>query len=276
MDGTPRRTFAEIVREDDDFDLARAALAVAQDEDPSLDPESAAAELERLAREARARVPAGASARDTVRALNKYLFEELGFRGNLEEYYDPSNSFLHRVLERRVGIPITLSILYLEVGRRLGLPLVGVGLPGHFIVKVAGADEEILIDPFYKGVVLDEAECQRRLDAIYGGKVVLTKHFLRAVSKRELLTRMLYNLKRIHMRSGDTPHALAVLDKLLVLHPHAFEDIRDRGLLRYRAAQYEGAKADLRLYLDFLPQAEDAPKVKHTIALCERLGALRP
>ncbi|MCA1813030.1 MAG: transglutaminase-like domain-containing protein [Halobacteriales archaeon] len=276
MAGGAERSFADIVQDDEDLDLARAALAVARDEYPSLDAQGCLDELDALARAARARMEPGMALREQVVALNTYLFQECGFRGNLEEYYDPQNSHLNKVLERRVGIPITLSLLYIEVAQRIGLPVVGVGLPGHFVVKVAGADEEILVDPFYKGQLLDRAECQKRLDAIYGGKVVLTEQFLRAVSKRELLSRLLYNLKRIHMRSGDHPRALAVLDKLLALHPHAFEDIRDRGLVRYKAGQYGGAMEDLRLYIDFLPTAEDVPKLKHTILLCARLSAVRP
>lgn len=273
MEGRRSRAFEDLVSapDDDALDLARAALAVAQAEYPFLEPGPYLAQLDRLAREARERCPADAGLKERVAGLNKHLFQEQGFRGNLEDYYDPQNSYLSRVLDRKLGIPITLSLVYLEVGQRLGLPVVGVGLPGHFLVKVAGAHEEVLIDPFYQGAVLDRKECQRRLDAIYGGKVALSEQFLRAVGKREILARMLYNLKRIHLRAGDGERALVVLDMLLALQPHAFEDIRDRGMLLYRAACYAEALRDLRSYLEYLPSAHDAVSVKRAIQACERL-----
>lgn len=274
MDGTAsRRTFEDwvTVPDDEDLDLARAALAVARAEYPGIEPEDSIRRLDQMGAEVRAMVPAGASARERVAALNRVLFEVEGFRGNIEDYYDAQNSYLHRVLDRRLGIPITLSLVYLEVGQRAGLPLVGVGLPGHFVVKVAGAHEEILLDPFYKGAELDRAECQRRLDAIYGGKVAMSDQFLRAVGKREILARMLYNLKRIHMRNGDQRRAIGILDMLLALQPFAFDDQRDRGLLLYKEGRYQEALRDLRGYLEFLPVAQDAGNVQRAIEACQRL-----
>lgn len=266
------RSFETLVRaEDEDLDLARAALAIAEAEYPGLDPQPFLMGLDAMAANVRRALPAGAGTRAKVETLNRYLFEELGFRGNLEEYYDPQNSHLNRVLERRVGIPITLSIVYIEVGQRLGLPVVGVGLPGHFVIKIADAHEEILLDPFYKGTILDRAECQRRLDAIYGGKVVLSEQFLRAVGKRDILARMLYNLKRIHQRSGDPHRLLATLDMILALQPYSFEDLRDRGLALYKDGRFDDALRDLRGYLQWLPQAADAAAVQRAIAACERL-----
>jgi regulator of sirC expression with transglutaminase-like and TPR domain len=265
-------TFAAMLREDDEaLDVARAALAIAQSELPSIDSDAYVRQLDLMAERIAARVGPRATAQEKVLAINQHLFQDLGFRGNLEDYYDPQNSFLNRVLDRRLGIPITLSLVYIEVGRRLGLPIVGVGLPGHFVVKVADADGEILIDPFYQGVVLDRAECQRRLDAIYGGKVTLTEPFLAAVGKRDVLARMLYNLKRIYLRNNDQRRAIDVLDKLLVLQPYAFEDRRDRGMLLYKAGAYAAALDDLRAYLQFLPNASDAASVQRAIAACERL-----
>lgn len=275
-EGRPR-TFGEMVRGDDDqLDLAEAALAIAEDEFPGLDRAPYLARLDGLARDALLRAGTGADQRARLSALNALLFEELGFRGNLEDYYDAQNSYLHRVLDRRVGIPISLSLLHLEVGRRMGLPLVGVGLPGHFVVKLAGASEEVLVDPFYKGALLDRAECQRRLDAIYGGKVQLTEQFLRAVSKREVLARMLYNLKRIHLRAGDEARALRVLDHLLDLQPYALEDLRDRGLMLYRGNRYAEALRDLRQHQALLPGSPDTTEVQRAIAACERLQPRQP
>lgn len=262
---------AQVRGDDEDLDLARAALAIAEAEYPGLDPQPFLMALDAMAAHVRKVLPPGAGTRAKVEALNRYLFDDLGFRGNLEEYYDPQNSHLNRVLERRVGIPITLSLVYLEVARRLGLPVVGVGLPGHFVVKVAGAHEEVLLDPFYKGAILDRAECQRRLDAIYGGKVVLTEQFLRAVGKRDILARMLYNLKRIHQRNGDAHRLLATLDMILALQPYSFEDLRDRGMLQYKEGRFDEALRDLRGYLAWLPQAADAAAVQRAIAACERL-----
>jgi len=259
--------------EDDQLDLGFAALAVAADAYPELDAAFYVRKLDALAFEVGTRLRPGAPQKRVVEELSKHLFEELGFKGNMEHYYDPQNSYLNRVLDRRLGIPISLSLLYLETGRRLGLPMAGVGLPGHFLVKVIGAHEEILIDPFYEGAILDRAACQRRLDAIYGGKVQLTEQFLRAVSKREMLARMLYNLKRIHLREGHRDRAVMVLDKLLALQPFAFEDQRDRGMLRYQLGQYAQAMEDLQTYLSYLPAAHDAPQVQRTLRACERLRA---
>lgn len=274
MEGRPG-TFADLLRGDDDaLDLARAALAIAQPEFPAMDPAAYVAQLDAMALEVRERTGSG-SAAAKVQALNRYLFEERAFRGDLEDYYHPQNAYLNRVLDRGLGIPITLSLVYLEVGQRLGLPVVGVGLPGHFIVKVAGAHEELLVDPFYR-TLLTRQDCQKRLDAIYGGKLQLTEQFLRAVGKREVLARLLYNLKRIHVKADDTERALRVLDMLLALQPHAFEDLRDRGLLRYQAGRYAEALPDLRAYLGFLPRAADAAQVKRAIHACERLRAQRP
>lgn len=276
--GKGTTTFEALVRAEDDegLDLARAALAIAEAEYPGLDPTPFLMSLDAMAANVRKALPPRAGVRARVEALNRYLFDDLGFRGNLEDYYDAQNSHLNRVLERRVGIPITLSVVYLEVGRRLGLPVVGVGLPGHFVVKVADAHEELLLDPFYKGAFLDRAECQRRLDAIYGGKVVLSEQFLRAVGKREVLARMLYNLKRIHQRNSDAHRSLATLDMLLALQPYAFDDLRDRGLLHYKEGRFEEALRDLRGYLGWLPAAADAASVHRAIAACERLRATKP
>jgi regulator of sirC expression with transglutaminase-like and TPR domain len=273
-DVTPR-TFGELVRaeEDDSLDLAEAALAIAAAEYDGVDVGAYLLRLDAYAGRALAHAGHGASQRVKLDALSRELFDVEGFRGNLEDYYDSQNSYFNRVLDRRVGIPISLSLLYLEVGRRMDLPLVGVGLPGHFLVKLAGAHEEVLVDPFYQGAVLGRAECQQRLDAIYGGKVVLTEQFLRAVSKREVLARMLYNLKRIHLRAGDATRQLRVLDMLLELQPFSLEDVRDRGLVRYRSGAYKDALPDLRQYLSVWPAARDAADVQRAVAACERAHA---
>jgi regulator of sirC expression with transglutaminase-like and TPR domain len=197
-----------------------------------------------------------------VEALNSYLFNDLKFRGNAEEYYDPRNSFLNEVLERRTGIPITISTVYLEVGWRLGLPLHGIGFPGHFLVKYLRAEGDIILDPFHRGAILTEAECQSRLDQVYTGQVQIQPDFLAAATKREILARILANLKGIYVAAKDYRRALAAVERILVTNPNLAPEIRDRGILRMQLSQAPQAIADLEWYVTTNPQAEDVEEVR--------------
>ena len=181
-------------------------------------------------------------------------FDEQGFAGNQSEYYDPRNSLLNHVLDRRTGIPITLSVVYIEVGRRAGLRVEGVGLPGHFIVRVGDDDGAALVDPFH-GTTIDEDDCQQRLDIVYGGQVPLTDEHLRATSTHEILVRLLRNLKAIYTQSQLYARALAVVERILLLAPHALDERRDRGLLLAQLGRFSPAIADLQTYLGFVPNA---------------------
>lgn len=220
-------------RPDDEIDLAAASLLIAEAEYPGLDVAAYLAMIDDMAEAVRARMTSGVDA--VWHALNHYLFDELGFRGNDDDYYDPKNSFLNEVIDRRVGIPITMSLIYLEVGRRLGMELDGIAFPGHFLVQHRRADGDRLLDPYHKGVVLDTGELEERLRRALGEEAELTAEHLQVASKRQILTRMLNNLRGIYQRCGDVDRELGVLERLAILNPQdgritdALEALRRRG-----------------------------------------------
>ena len=261
-----RRRFAsEASRPDVEVDLARAALLVGAEEEPRrADVERCLARLDELGEGARAHAVRRGGSR--VEALNSYLFEELGFVGNESDYYDPRNSMLHQVLGRRVGIPITLSVVYIEVGRRAGLRVEGVGLPGHFIVRAYedGEGEGVLVDPFNRRAT-DAEECQGRIDLIYDGRVELSAEHLRAAGARSILVRMLGNLKAVYARAGLFRRALAAIDRLLLLAPSDLEERRDRGMLLAQLGLLHEAIADTQTYLNLAPNASDAEAVREQL-----------
>src|SRR5215204_6002347 len=226
-----RRRFAEeALRPDGEVDLARAALLIGAEEEPRrADVGRCLARLDEMGEEARARAVRRGGSR--VEALNGYLFEELGFAGNQSDYYDPRNSMLHQVLGRRTGIPITLSVVYIVVGRRAGLRVEGVGLPGHFVVRASeGEGPGVLVDPF-NGRQTDRDECQTRLDLIYEGRLTLEEEHLRPVGARSILARMLGNLKAVYAGTHLFRRALAAVERILLLTPEDLEERRDRGML---------------------------------------------
>jgi regulator of sirC expression with transglutaminase-like and TPR domain len=206
--------------------------------------------------------------------LGRYLGGERGFRGNAEDYYDPRNSCLNAVLDRRLGLPITLSVVYLEVGWRLGLPLAGVGLPGHFVIKHAGAgpEPEVMVDPFEGGVVLSEADCAERLRRVHGRPIPLEAHYLAAVTRKQILARMLTNLKHIYLgpAARDYGRALDTIEHLLLLSPWALDEIRDRGLVQWQLGHTEAAIVDLETYLEYAGDAADAPLIQQRLASLRR------
>ena len=259
-----RSRFAlEVLRRGEEINLARAALLVAAEEDGSCDVEASLDALARMGREARERV--GGERYAPVVALNRYVFEELGFTGNREHYYDPRNSLLNRVVERRTGIPITLSIVYMELGRLAGLEVEGVGMPGHFIVRARGAEgAPVLVDPFNREIV-DEDDCQHRLDEVYGGQVPLTTEHLRGVSKREILIRLLTNLKSVYAQGQLHRRALATVERILLLAPHALSERRDRGLLLAQLERLPEAAADVQAYLRLNENAPDVESLREQL-----------
>ncbi len=245
MEPAARRQFTDIMAgPDDQVDLAQAALLIACEEYPDLDVPRYLRRLDGLGRAAAARIDDGGDDA-AVRGLNSLLFDEEGFHGNVEDYYDPRNSFLNDVLDRRTGIPITLSMLYIEVGRRARLPVDGVGLPGHFIVRVGAT----LVDPFHGGVVLSEDDCQKRLDRIYGGRVKLDDTMLAPCERKTILARTLRNLKAIYTKAEDFTRALNVVELLLRVEPDSLEDMRDRGMLHAALDCYALAASELEEYL---------------------------
>ena len=259
--------------EDEKIDLIRAALLIARGEYPDLDVEVYAARVEELAR----RVAALASdlhPQRTLGALQHVLFEEVRLRGNREDYYDPRNSFLNDVLDRGLGIPITLSIVYMEVARRVGLHLFGVGLPGHFLLKRYNEDgQEMLIDCFNRGDILSRQDCQSRLDEIYSGEMTMRPEFLRPISRRQILTRMLNNLKAVYLSTRNFRKALPIADLILLIHPRSSEDVKQRALLRYSMGLHRLAAEDLDDYLKLSPHASDAEEIRQMTLSIRRMLA---
>jgi regulator of sirC expression with transglutaminase-like and TPR domain len=256
-------SFAEAVcRPEEQIDLARAGLAIAQTEYPDLDIGLYLSRLDEMAKEVRSRAGESADPARLIATLNFILFNREGLRGNSVDYYDPKNSFLNEVIERKRGIPISLSVIYMEVGRRAGLNLAGVGFPGHFLVKHMGGEEEIIIDPFHRGAILSPEELQDRLDQVYGGKVALDKTFLAPASKKHILIRMLSNLKSTYLQQEDFTRALGIVERMLILDPSSPENIRDRGLLYLKQECFLHAKEDLERYLNMVPDAEDAGTIR--------------
>lgn len=270
-----RQLFTEVVRRPEtDIDLARANLLIAKEEYPGLDVEKYLRKIDTLAKEIKKRMGKVESPSETIQQMNQYLFEEKGFRGNTENYYDPRNSFLNDVLDRKTGIPITLSTLYMEVGRRIEFPIVGVGFPGHFLVKYSDETEEILIDPFNQGVILSEEDCQARLDQAYGGTMEFQERFLAAVTKKQILTRILHNLKGIYVQQQDYLKTLSIVERILIINPDAPQEIRDRGLLYYNLQRHVQALIDLERYLKMMPEAPDASSIEENIRTLRHLIAV--
>jgi len=262
--------------EDENIDLIRAALTIARAEYPDLNLSYYVEQIDSLAARAGSMISEPGEVSETIAALNRTLFQEAGLRGNREEYYDPRNSFLNDVLDRSLGIPITLALIYMEVGRRLGFPLFGVGMPGHFLLKHYDIDgRETLIDCFNGGDILSQQDCQRRLDEIYSGQMTLRPEFLFAVSRRQVLTRILNNLKTIYMSARNFRKALPMAELVLVLYPKSPEDVKQRALLRYNLGQTSAAAEDLEQYLKMSPDASDADEVRQTALSIRRMLALR-
>ncbi len=260
--------------EDEDIDLIRAALVIARTEYSGLDMEAYAARIEELARRVAGLVP-DLDPRRALPVLNHVLFEEVQLRGNREDYYDPRNSFLNDVLDRGLGIPITLSIVYMEVARRIGLALSGVGMPGHFLLKYITEDgKETLIDCFNRGDVLSRQDCQSRLDEIYSGEMKLRPEFLHPISRRQILTRMLNNLKTVYLSTRNFRKALAIADLILVIYPQSAEDVKQRALLRYSLGLQRLAAEDLDQYLKMSPNASDAEDIRQMSLSIRRMLAL--
>ncbi len=276
---------AEVSRPDREVDLARAALVMGAFEYPHLVVEQYLSRLDELA----AAAESALSAADLpALALAQYLFKRAGFTGNQDDYLDPRNSFLNQVLDRRLGIPITLSLVYLEVARRVGIDAEGVGLPGHFIVRsrvrpadalpdhateAADTDEVIYLDPFHGGALMEEEDCAERVRAITGGKLPFDPAFLSPVGARYILNRMLNNLKNAYAGRHDLERALRVVERLLVLNPSDAEETRNLGLLHAGLGHTRQALAALTRYLELRPAASDAATIRsYIVALSGRLA----
>jgi len=263
---SPARTRFQALLEEPVLRLDEAALAIAAEEYPALDAPACLARLDALAEQVRQRTVGARRISSTVKALREVLFEEEGFKGNEKSYYDPRNSYLNEVLDRRLGIPISLSLLFMEVARRVGLPLEGVGFPGHFLVKLRPElGPEIFIDPYNGGELLTPEECVARFKNVSHGRE-FDERFLHAVTPRQILGRMLHNLKRIYVEQGDDVRAFWVIDRLLLLHPDAMDEVRDRGLVEARLGLKPAAARDLEAYLAHAPGAADVGDVRELLA----------
>ena len=257
-----RDEFATTVAPGPHCDLGRAALTIARIAYPDLDAGPYLARLDALAASARPRLPADVPPAEAGLALASYLFRDLGFRGNADDYYDPRNSFLNDVLERRTGIPISLSVLLIEIGTRLGLAAEGVGFPGHFLVRIGS----VLFDPFYGGRPVGPEELLTRYRALSGMPAeMLPPDALRPADRPAILARMLRNLTRVYLDRREHACALAAADLLLVLEPDAPAEVRLRGLLYEQLECTAAALADFRRYLELHPEAPDADTIRERI-----------
>jgi regulator of sirC expression with transglutaminase-like and TPR domain len=262
----PYRDFRQAVdRPEKKIELSRAALTIALTDYPDLDIADYLARIDRLAMEVTGRLYPEADIYRSIAALNYVLFRQYGFHGNRDDYFNPKNSFLNEVIERKTGIPITLSVLYMEVAQRVGLTLDGVGFPGHFLVKCVGGGEEIVIDAFNSGEILSREDMDKMLFDLYGGKVVFHSDFLASSTKKDILKRMLANLKAIYIKENDLVRSLAALDRLVILDPISAVDIRDRGMVYLRLEYYAQAREDFEAYLRLRPDAEDAMLVREQL-----------
>lgn len=264
---------------DEDVSLAEGALWIAASEYPGLVIDDYLARLHDMAAKLRSRLRADVATAEKLLALNHYLFDELGFSGNNEDFYDPRNSFLNEVIERRVGIPITLGVIYIEIGRRIGLGLHGVSFPGHFLVKCALRDGMVVLDPYSRGLSLGADELQQRLRAAGSpGDVddVILGHLLGAATNKEVLGRMLRNLKIIYVERGDWLRALSACERVIALLPDdAGEEYRDRGSIYLKLECIRAALGDFNTYLRQRPGADDAESVGAQIAeLAPRVARL--
>ncbi len=247
------------------MDLGRAALLVAKEEYPQLPVERYLVRLEQLAEEVKDRLSEEGAPLVVLRELLETLYERHGFRGNKDAYYDPRNSFLNDVLDRGLGIPLTLGIVLLEVGWRLKLPVEGVNFPGHFLVRFRGEEMDLLVDPFDGGQIRFEDEAQDLLDRVYGGMVRVQDSFLEPATRKEMLLRLLSNLKSVYMNIQDHERALSVVERILLLRPSAPHQVRDRGMILARLGRREEAVEELTSYLDYAPGAADAGRVRQKI-----------
>ena len=269
---------------DERIELARACLLIAEDAYPGLDVDGYVNEVARLALRLRARLSRTAGAEEKVVELNQFLFDELGYTGNAEEYYDPRNSYLNEVIDRRTGIPITLSVLYMELGRKIGLPLEGVSFPGHFLVRVRMRGGMLVLDPFSGGAPQSEDDLRKRVKRVIPDGVaddlpaseLPLDQFLEPATNRQILSRVLRNLKGIYREIDKPEQMLDVLNRMLLVTPDASAELRERGLVYHRLECYRAALQDLSAYAEREPDAPDLDEVRGKLfelsALCARLN----
>jgi regulator of sirC expression with transglutaminase-like and TPR domain len=270
---------------DASIDLAQAALLIASIEYPDLDMTQYINQLDSLARRVRVlltfpadEIPEAPDPLPVLHAINQVLFTEEQFHGNEADYMNPENSFFNRVLEERTGIPITLSLLYIEIARRIGLKIEGIGLPYHFMVRCKVADRLLYIDPFEEGIFLSEQECRERIQSMTGrsveGKSKLHAHWFAPVSSRQFLYRMLNNLKQIYLRNDDYAHGLTVSNLMVILMPRVAIERKDRGLIHLQLKHYARALHDLMAYLELAPKAKDRYEILNQVTSIRQIMSM--
>lgn len=249
-------------------DVAEIALCLAKDEYPELDVEAHLGELAAMAHEADRYMRGDLAAK--VAGLCRYLFHDMGYHGNVKDYYDPRNSYVNQVMERRTGIPITLSVLTMAVGRRAGLLVEGIGLPGHFIVKATQNQREILIDPFHGGRVLTNDECENLVRQVTGVAFEASALTLQAIPVGLLVKRLLANLKGIYLGREDLPRGVRIMERLYQLNPQDVVLRRDLGATLVKTGQFGKAIDHLRFYLEQAPEAEDFKMIDKILKSAQR------
>jgi regulator of sirC expression with transglutaminase-like and TPR domain len=262
-----RRRFLELAgRPDALLDLVEASLVIALEENPALDIEHHLHDVELWSESVRARLEGSRDPERIVETINHVLFDEEGFRGENDDYYDPRSALLSEALERHAGLPIALSVLYLGLSHRAGIEAAGVSLPGRFLVKFSGAFGVIVVDPFDGGRVLSTVELQKLLDTMYGGGVRLREHHLRSFAPKEILARELAQLKAAYLAQHDLARAAASIDRLLILDDRDAYEVRDRAALAMQMHAYRQAIELFERYLALMPSADDRTRVREQIA----------
>ena len=265
---------ALFAKQDFTADLTKAALLVARLEYPTLDIEASVHKLQALAETVAPEFEADRSPTHVIQTLNRFLFDQEGFQGNTKDYYDPRNSLLNDVIERRMGIPITLSVVYLDIARRLNLPFFGVGLPGYFVVKYDDGDTVLFVDPFYGGEVLDRPSCVERAFSVLGKPVSVKDIDFGAVTEREVIQRMLGNLRGIYTSGEQYRKAARILYLLSALDPTDAELHKQRALMHYQIRDLSRARRDFEQYLALSPEASDIDEVQKYVAGLQALQAM--
>ncbi|MGH9395444.1 MAG: SirB1 family protein [Terriglobia bacterium] len=264
------RQFARLVEREERIPLLEAALMIAQTEYPGLNLPAQLRRFEDLAR--RLDVNPDYSPHANIQAMNRLLFEEESLSGNEQDYDNPRNSFLNDVLDRRKGIPITLSLIYVELGRRRGLPLEGVSFPGHFLAKYGLGTSDIFLDPFHRGDILTLKDCAGLLKKHFGPDAEIRPEYLAASSAKQILGRMLNNLKGAYFRRNDYRRVLTLVEMSLALDPASHQDVHDRGTVLLLLHRYREAAADLRAYLSLA--SPDDPNLQSARAMLHRIRSL--
>lgn len=267
-----QQSFREMASLDEDaLPLDRAALIMALEEYPEMDIASYLRRLDTLAARVEVMLGTDRNAINVIESINEILFVQEGLRGNEDDYYDPRNSFLNEVLDRRLGIPISLSVIYMEIAKRINFPIQGIGFPGHFLIKHVAKGRDIVIDAFHLGRILTPNECQELLDKIHNGAMVLNPTLMQPLGKRAILTRMLYNLKEVYIQKEQQLKALSTIEKILMLNPWTPSEIRDRGLLYMQTGLFANAVADLESYLANALAPEDSSHIQNDIKILRNI-----